>query len=144
MLCACRFLFVIQFYIANGFYVAIDFHGGQGQIETDRQIVANPTLFQENWLGLLRALQALPTYQENIRGMYSYARIELDTEICIAFQSMPVSISIKVFVGVSSLQYANIGEMHPKAYLHRFNTRLGFNLFCRNFCMAVITYFVKS
>ena len=64
----CRFLFVIQFYIANGFYVAIDYHAGQGQIETDRQVVSDPALFQENWVGLLRAIQSLPTYADNIRG----------------------------------------------------------------------------
>ena len=67
----CRFLFVIQFYIANGFYVAIDYHAGQGQIETDRQVVSDPALFEENWVGLLRAIQSLPTYQENIRGRLS-------------------------------------------------------------------------
>ncbi len=64
----CRFLYVIQFYIANGFYVAIDFHGGLGEIETDRIIVANQTLFSENWLALLKAIQSLPTYQQYLKG----------------------------------------------------------------------------
>jgi hypothetical protein len=63
-----RFLYVIQFYIANGFYVAIDFHGGLGEIETDRIIVANQTLFSENWLALLKAIQSLPTYQQYLKG----------------------------------------------------------------------------
>lgn len=59
----CRFLYVIQFYIGNGFYVAIDFHG-QGDGETDRQIVANSTIFQSNWIGLLTAIQSLPKWQD--------------------------------------------------------------------------------
>jgi hypothetical protein len=66
---ACRFLYVIQFYIANGFYVAIDFHGGQGQIETDRQIVANQTIFAANWLSLLTSIQSLPTYNQYLKGI---------------------------------------------------------------------------
>jgi hypothetical protein len=66
----CRFLYVIQYYIANGFYVAIDFHGGQGQIETDRQIVSNPQIFAQNWLALLTAIQSLPTYQQYLKGEF--------------------------------------------------------------------------
>ena len=58
-----RFLWVVQFFIGNGFYVAIDYHGGQGNIELDRQVVANQTLFAQNWLGLLSAFQSLPTWQ---------------------------------------------------------------------------------
>lgn len=68
-----RFLFVIQFYIANGFYVAIDYHAGAGGIEADRQIVSNPALFQQNWLALLSAIQSLPTYQTNLKGMKCWA-----------------------------------------------------------------------
>ena len=60
-------LFVIQFYIANGFYVAIDFHG-QGLIEVDSQVVSDTDLFKENWLRLLKIIQSLPTYDEHIRG----------------------------------------------------------------------------
>ena len=48
--------------------MAIDFHGGQGQIETDRQIVSNPALFEQNWVALVAAIQSLPTFQQNIRG----------------------------------------------------------------------------
>ena len=58
-----RFLWVVQFFIGNGFYVALDYDGGQGQIELDRQVVANQTLFAQNWLGLLTAFQSLPTWQ---------------------------------------------------------------------------------
>lgn len=64
----CRFLYVIQYYIGNGFYVVIDYHAGLGAIESDRQTVSNPSIFQANWQALLTAIQSLPTYQTNIKG----------------------------------------------------------------------------
>ena len=65
----CSLLFVIQFYIANGFYVAIDFHG-QGLNDVDCQVVSDTDLFIENWLRLLKNIQSLPTYDEHIKGTY--------------------------------------------------------------------------
>ena len=41
----CRFLYVIQYYVGNGFYVAIDYHAGLGGVELDRQVVASKDIF---------------------------------------------------------------------------------------------------
>ena len=64
----CRFLYVIQFYVANGFYVALDYHAGSGFIETDRKAVSDPRLFKQNWLALLIALQSLKSYESHLKG----------------------------------------------------------------------------
>ena len=77
--CICRFLYVIQYYIGNGFYVAIDYHAGLGQVESDRQTVSNPSVFQANWLALLTAIQSLSTYETQIKGKST----------CLKFLSVP-------------------------------------------------------
>ena len=59
---------MLQFYIANGFYIVLDYHAGSGHIETDRQIVADEHVFKRNWLALMISIQSLAPYQEHIKG----------------------------------------------------------------------------
>ena len=70
----CRFLYVIQYYVGNGFYVLIDYHAGLGLIEVDRRIVSNQTIFAQNWLSLLDALRSLPSYAEQLQGDWYVSR----------------------------------------------------------------------
>ena len=67
---ACRFLYVIQYYVASGFHVALSYHAGSNRIESDRQIVADCPTFQQNWLSLLIALQSLSSYEKCIKGIH--------------------------------------------------------------------------
>lgn len=98
-----RFLYVLQFYIANGFYVVLDYHAGSGHIETDRQVVANCPILQRNWLALLVAIQSLEVYAAHIKGesyqpriatvMQGHSCLQLQFPLCPAEQACCTRVS---------------------------------------------------
>ena len=57
-----RFLWVIQFYVGNGFYVAIDFHPLAGDPNPN-----NTELFVQNWRTLWQAIVGLPTFEQHLK-----------------------------------------------------------------------------
>ena len=75
-----RFLWVIQFYVGNGFYVAIDFHG-QGSSTVDQTIVSTPAVFQQNWIALATAIKSLPTYDTYLKGPHPFPPYFLDVQL---------------------------------------------------------------
>ena len=46
----CRFLYIIQYFVGNGFYVVLD--NQIGQYTEDQTIMSNPALLAQNWVNL--------------------------------------------------------------------------------------------
>ena len=46
----CRFLYIVQYFVGNGFYVVLD--NQIGQFTEDQTIMSNPALLAQNWVNL--------------------------------------------------------------------------------------------
>lgn len=60
-----RFLWVVQYFVANGFYVLIDYHPEPGNVEP---VTESVDMFTGNWLRLWAGLSCLPNFQEELQG----------------------------------------------------------------------------
>lgn len=60
-----RFLWVVQYFVANGFYVVVDYHPEPGNTEPVTDSVG---VYTNNWLMLWAGLTCLPNYEEELRG----------------------------------------------------------------------------
>lgn len=60
-----RFLWVVQYFVANGFYVLADYHPEPGNTEP---VVESVDMFAHNWLQLWSGLSCLPNYQKDLQG----------------------------------------------------------------------------
>ena len=58
--CPCRFLFMIQYFVGNGFYVILD--NQIGQYTEDQTIMSNPALLAQNWVNLYTVSQCFDSY----------------------------------------------------------------------------------
>jgi hypothetical protein len=67
-----RFLWTIQYFVAQGFYVALDYHPyyleSDWQLITEDSTVGLPKLFATKWTDLLKSLKALPVWADHLRG----------------------------------------------------------------------------
>jgi hypothetical protein len=60
-----RFLWVIQYFVANGFYVVVDYHPEPGNMEPVTDSVG---VYTNNWLMLWAGLTCLPSYEDELQG----------------------------------------------------------------------------
>lgn len=60
-----RFMWVVQYFVANGFYVLIDYHPEPGNTEP---VTESVDMFANNWLRLWSGLTCLPNYQKDLQG----------------------------------------------------------------------------
>lgn len=59
-----RYLFVIRYLVASGFYVVVDYHP-RG---VDQAVYTNTTNFSQAWSSLWSYMMALPNFEDDIRG----------------------------------------------------------------------------
>lgn len=60
-----RYLWVVQYFVANGFYVLVDYHPEPGNIEPVTESVET---FKNNWLRLYEGLACLPNWDKELQG----------------------------------------------------------------------------
>ena len=60
-----RFLWVVQYFVANGFYVLVDYHPEPGNVEPVTETVEG---FSNNWLRLWTAMSCLPNWDKELQG----------------------------------------------------------------------------
>lgn len=60
-----RFLWVVQYFVANGFYVLVDYHPEPGNAEP---VTDSVQVYSNNWLRLWAGLSCLPNYKQELQG----------------------------------------------------------------------------
>jgi hypothetical protein len=60
-----RFLWVVQYFVANGMYVLVDYHPEPGNAEPVTESVG---VFSNNWLRLWSGLTCLPNFKTSLQG----------------------------------------------------------------------------
>uniref|UniRef100_A0A383VWA1 Glycoside hydrolase family 5 domain-containing protein n=1 Tax=Tetradesmus obliquus TaxID=3088 RepID=A0A383VWA1_TETOB len=59
-----RFLWVVEYLVANGMYVLVDYHPH----ETEMAVLADPDSFARKWRGLWSAFTCLPNFASDLKG----------------------------------------------------------------------------
>jgi hypothetical protein len=60
-----RLLWVVQYFVANGMYVLLDYHPEPGNVEP---VTESVDMFSNNWLRLWSGLTCLPNFKEDLQG----------------------------------------------------------------------------
>jgi hypothetical protein len=67
-----RFLWTVQYFVAQGFYVALDYHpyGSQSdwQLSSEGSAYSTPAKLAKKWGDLVTALMELPVWEEQLKG----------------------------------------------------------------------------
>lgn len=96
-----RFLWVVQFFVANGFYVLIDYHPEPGNVEP---ITDSVETYTHNWLKLWTGLTCLPNWGKELQG-----RVFLD------LMNEPDGVNITWAHGAQGNSSTNLGDYYLSA-----------------------------